>query len=166
MPGRRVRGELAVGSGDDADVALDGRRAADALELLLLEHAKQLRLKVEAHLGDLVAQPRAAVRPFERDFDALDRAGESALLVAEQRALDQTLRQSGAIQLNERTVAALALHVDRAREQFLTRAGFALEENGGARRRGGGDGLQHTSHGGALADHLSLRAGLAHITAE
>ena len=89
--GREGR-EIAIRRRDDADVDLDRRRAADALELLLLEHAQQLGLKIEPHLGDFVEQQRSAVRALERAFDALDRAGERALLVTEQRALDQALR--------------------------------------------------------------------------
>ena len=69
-------------------------RSADALELLLLEHAKQLRLKVEPHLGDFVEEQRAAVRALERALHALDRAGERALLVTEQGALDQALPEA------------------------------------------------------------------------
>src|SRR5205085_3100424 len=107
MARRRVGGEVAVGGGDDADVDLDLARAADALELLLLQHAQQLRLEVEPHLADLVEEQRAAMRPLERPLDALDRAGERALLVAEQRALDQPLGERGAIQLDERLVAAV-----------------------------------------------------------
>ena len=66
MAGRRVGGEVAVGRRDDAHVDLDRRRPADALELLLLEHAQQLGLEVEPHLGDFVEQQRAAVRALER----------------------------------------------------------------------------------------------------
>ena len=88
---------------------LIGRRSADALELLLLQHAQQLRLQVEPHLGDFVEQQRAAVRALERALDALDRAGERALLVAEQRALDEAFGQRRAIQLDERAVAPVAL---------------------------------------------------------
>src|SRR5581483_2923615 len=106
-------------------------RAADALELLLLEHAQQLGLEVEPHLGDFVEQQRTAVRALERALDALDGAGEGALLVAEQRALDESLGERGAIQLNERAVAALALRVNGAREELLTRARLPLEEHRG-----------------------------------
>ena len=36
--------EIAVGGGDDADVDLDGARAADALEFAFLEHAQEFGL--------------------------------------------------------------------------------------------------------------------------
>src|SRR6185437_12171351 len=90
VAGRGVRREVAIRRRNDAHVDLDRRRAADTLELLLLEHAEELRLQVEPHLRDLVEQQRAAVGALERALDALDRAGECALLVAEQRALDET----------------------------------------------------------------------------
>jgi hypothetical protein len=65
-----------------------GRRAADALELLLLQHAQQLHLRVERQLAHLVEEERAAVRQLEAADALLQRAGERALLVAEQLALD------------------------------------------------------------------------------
>ena len=140
-----VGGEVAIRRRDDAHVHLDRARAADALELLLLQHAQQLGLQIQAHLADLVEQERALVRALERAFDALDRAGERALLVAEEGALDQTFGEGGAVQLDERAVATVARVVDGAREQLLAGARFALEQDGGARRRGGRDGLEQAT---------------------
>jgi hypothetical protein len=70
---------------------LIGSRAADALELALLQHAQQLGLQVERHLADLVEEQRAAVGELERAGARGDGAGERALLVAEQLALEQVL---------------------------------------------------------------------------
>ena len=39
--------EVAVRSGDDAHVHLDGFRAADPLEFLLLQHPEELRLQLQ-----------------------------------------------------------------------------------------------------------------------
>ena len=159
-----VDGEVAVGRRDDAHVDLDRRRSADALELLLLEHAKQLGLEVEPHLGDFVEEQRSAVRPLERAFDPLDRAGERALLVAEQRALDEAFRQRGAVQLDERPVAPLALRVDRCARtapcpcpispssSTVARVGAAVATVCSTRRIGG-----------AVADDLALVAELHHL---
>ena len=56
------RGEqIAVGRGDHAHVDFAGLRAADRLELALLQHAQQLALQVERQLADLVEEERAAV---------------------------------------------------------------------------------------------------------
>src|SRR5690349_4964333 len=120
MAGGSVRREVSVRGGDDAHVDLDRRRASDPLEFLLLQDSQQLRLKVEPHLGDLVEEQRPAVSALKRAFDALDRTRERAFLVSEQRAFNETFGERGAVQLDERPVAALALRVDRAREQLLT----------------------------------------------
>ena len=45
----------------DAHVHLDRLVAADALDLVLLEHAQHLRLGGEVHVADLVEEQRAAV---------------------------------------------------------------------------------------------------------
>jgi hypothetical protein len=128
---------------------------ADALELLLLEHAQELGLQVEPHLGDLVEEERAAVRALERSLHPLDRAGEGALLVAEERALHQPLRERRAVELDEGPIAPLALVVDGAREELLAGPALALEEDGGTRGRGHRDRLQIASWP-ALADDLPL----------
>ena len=52
--------EVGVGRGDDADVDLDGLRLAERVDFVGLEEAQQLRLDVEADLGDLVEEERAA----------------------------------------------------------------------------------------------------------
>src|SRR5215207_9923320 len=96
---RRVRREVAIGRRDDAYVDLDRARTAHSLELLLLKNPQELRLEVQPHLADLVEQQGAVVRALERALHTLDRARERALLVAEQRALDEPLGQRGAVEL-------------------------------------------------------------------
>ena len=63
---------------------------------------KQLRLQPHVHLGDFVEQQRAAVRFLELADAARDRAGERALLVAEQFGFEQVLGDRGAIDRDER----------------------------------------------------------------
>ena len=79
--------------------------AADALELAVLEHAQQLRLQVDVELADLVEEDGAAVRLLEAAVMLSDGAGERALLVAEQRRLDQLLRDRAAVEHDERLAA-------------------------------------------------------------
>jgi hypothetical protein len=62
------------------------------------------------------------VRALERTLDPPDGARERTLFVAEQRALNETFGQRGAVQLNEWPVPTLALYVNRSGEQLLTRA--------------------------------------------
>src|SRR5262245_13801771 len=57
--------QVLVRGGDDADVDPDARVAADRLERLLLKDPEHLRLRLQAHVADLVEEQRAAVRRFE-----------------------------------------------------------------------------------------------------
>ena len=85
-----------------------GSRAADALDSIRsCEHAQELRLQRERQLADLVEEERAAVRPA-RSSPAWrrDRAGERALLVTEQLALEQVLGDRRAVDVDERRARA------------------------------------------------------------
>ncbi len=94
----------------------------------------------------------ASKRPGAR----VDGPGERALLVAEELALEERLRQGGAGHLDEGPVPSRAVLVERLGEQLLAGAALAEEQH-----RGGG--------GGHLADRLEdrqhLRA-LAHQVVE
>ena len=98
--------QVAVGRGDDPDVDLARRRAADPVELALLQDAQQLGLGLGGELADLVEEDRAAVGQLEPAGAAGDRAGEGPLLVAEQLALDESRGQGRAVDLDERLVPA------------------------------------------------------------
>src|SRR5262249_8473811 len=92
MPGRDRRLQGPVRGGDDAHVDLDGRRAADALEPLLLERAKNFRLQRERQIPDLVEEQRASMRQLELARLARRRARERTLLVPEELRFEQRLR--------------------------------------------------------------------------
>ena len=83
-----------------------GLRAADAVDHALLDGAQQLGLQPHVHLGDFVEQQRAAGRLLELADAARDRAGEGALLVAEQLGLQQVLRDRRAVDRDERLACA------------------------------------------------------------
>ena len=99
--------EVAVGGGDHAHVDGAGALLADALELALLQHAQQLGLQLERDLADLVEEQRAAVGELEAADAVAQRAGERALLVAEELALEQLARDRRAVDADQRPVAAL-----------------------------------------------------------
>ena len=145
--------EVAVGGGDDPDVGVQRPRAADALELALLEDAQQLGLQLQRQLADLVEEDRRAVRHLEAARLAGHRPGVRPLLAAEQLALDQGRGQRRAVDLDHRPGAARAELVDPLRDQLLADPGLAFDEH---RRPGGRDLLdqaQHPQDGRALADH-------------
>ena len=76
--------------------------AADALDLALLEDAEQLGLRLQGQLADLVEEERAPVGQLEAADPPGDGAGEGALLVAEQLALDEPRGEGGAVDLDQR----------------------------------------------------------------
>src|SRR5262245_4131922 len=85
--------ERLIGRGYDADFYADALRAAQALEDAGLQHAQEPTLYLQRDLADLVQKYRAAVGQLESSRLGRLRAGEGALLVAEQLALDQRRRK-------------------------------------------------------------------------
>ena len=63
------------------------------------------------------------------------RAGERALLVAEQLGLEQVLRDRRAVDRDKRAVGARTERVERAREQLLAGAALAFEQHRRVGRR-------------------------------
>ena len=121
--------ERPVGRGDDAHVGLDRRVAADALERMAFQHAEELRLRRERHLADLVEEDRPLVGRLELADHPLGRAGERALLVAEEFAFQERLGECRAVDADERSVAARAGRVDRPGDEFLADAALAANEH-------------------------------------
>ena len=144
--------QVAIGGGDQAHIGADGARAAQALELALLQHAQQLGLQLERNLADFVEEHGAAVGQLEAADALRDGAGERALLVAEQFAFQQAGGNGGAVQLDEGALPARAEVVDGARHQFLAGAGFAVDQHGGIGGRHGLHLLEHGLQRAALAD--------------
>ena len=122
--------QVAVRGRDQAHVGADGLVAADALECLLLEHAQDLGLEGQRHVADLVEEDRAAVALLELADAAAVGAGEGALLVAEQLALEQVLGDGRAVEGQERCLGAGAVLVDGAGDQLLAGAALAGDQHG------------------------------------
>ena len=80
--------------------------------------------------------------------------GESSLLVAEELALDQGRRQGGAIDLDQRTLAAAAQPVERPGDELLTGAGLAQDQHRGVGGRDLLDLVEHLAHRFAGTDDL------------
>ena len=113
---------------DDAHVGAALLAAAHALERALLEHAQQLHLHVEAHVADLVQEQRAAVGELEAADARGQRARESALLVAEQLALEQLARNRAAVDGHERPPRARRKIVNAPCDELLAATGLAANQ--------------------------------------
>ncbi len=105
--------------------------AADALHDVVLQESQQLRLERLGHVADLVQEDRPAVGRLELPVLLTDGAGEGALLVAEELALEEPLRNGGAVDGDEGFPRAAARPVDLPRYHVLAGAAFAEEQNRG-----------------------------------
>ena len=80
--------------------------------------------------------------------------GERALLVAEELALDQFLRDRRAVDLDERPLHAVGVVVNRVGNQLLAGAVLALNQDVGVARRHALDQLEEVLHLLALTDDV------------
>src|SRR6185312_3200910 len=146
--------EIAVGGGDDADIDLDGAIAAHAFQLALLQDAQQFGLHVGRDFADFIEQNRATVGEFETAFALGEYAGERSFFVAEKFAFNKVFRHGGAIHANERRAGARAFEIERAGDQFLAGAAFAMDQNRGVRARDFADELADVFHRGAVPEQF------------
>ena len=105
--------QIFIGRRNDPHVHLDRLRPTQSLEPLLLQHSEHLGLGRQAHIADFIQKQRAAVRHLKLSAPHHHCAGERALFVAEQFALNERLGDRGAVHLHEWTVGARAMNMDR-----------------------------------------------------
>src|SRR5215471_1321124 len=118
-------GEIAVGRGDEAHVDLHRRRASEPLELAFLQDAEELDLHLWRDVANLVEEERSFVGELHTTRLARGRASERPLLVTEQLALEQVVRERAAVQFHERLRAPRTREVKRARGELFSRAALA-----------------------------------------
>ena len=129
-PGGDLVLEVARGRRQDAHVDLDGPLAADAVIALVGQHAQDLGLGRQRHVGDLVEEQRAAMRMLEQ-------AGRTSPSASVPNSSSST--RSGLIiaagQHDERRLGARAPLMDHPRGDFLADAGRARDQYPAAGRR-------------------------------
>src|SRR6185503_20842048 len=81
------------------------------------------------------------------------RASEGAPFMTEEFALEQSLWNRRAIDGDERFVGSIAVLVERARHQFLPRAGGSADKHGDRRRGHASNFFVNSLHGPAVADN-------------
>jgi hypothetical protein len=121
--------QVAVGGRDDADVHGHGLAAAHAFDLVALAHVQKPDLRLGRQFADLVQEDGPAVGPLEPAAFARGRAGEGPLLVTEELAVDERVRNGSAIDLDERAVAPRRELMDGVGQNLLAHAGFAQEQH-------------------------------------
>ena len=130
-----ARGKIGVAGGDQAKVAADQARAADASKLALLQHAQELCLGLEGQVRDLVEEKGGAVRQLEDAHPPTVGAGEGAAFVAEELALEQRRRDGVAVHGDELPGRSVAQLVDESGDELLAGAGLTRDQDRHVGRR-------------------------------
>ena len=126
--------EVAVAGGDQPDIDANRPRAADAIDLALLDGAQQLGLQPRLHLADLVEQQRAAIGLLEPADAAGHGTGEGAALVPEQLGFEQVFGDGRTVDRDERATGATAVAMHEACDHLLAGAALAGDQHAGLGR--------------------------------
>src|SRR5262245_54118453 len=139
--------EIAVRGGDNphVDAAVDAIRA-NALNLAVLDEAKEQCLHPQRRLAKLVEKQRAVVRHRGEPGLVAVRPGEAATDMSKQLGLEKRVGESGAVDRHEVACPAAPGLVNRARDDFFPNTGFADDEHLGVGSSGCVDVLAESLH--------------------
>jgi len=143
--------QTVIGGTDDPHIHRNRLAGTDGDDQAVFENAEQLGLHVQRHIPDLVEKQRALVRDFKESLAVGVGAGEGALDVSEQLALEQGFRQAGAVDRPERLGATQRVVVDRPGQKLLARSGGPFDQHRDVRGRDATDDLKDPLHGRAVA---------------
>ena len=146
--------KIDVGRRHNTDVQRNAPGTTHRLDLSLLNDPKQLRLNTRGEITDFIQENGPSVGCFELAYSAFSGAREGPLLVAEEFALHQCLRQRRTIHSNKGLRTPVAVLVDDSRGDTLSGAALTAEQDGYI---GGGDQLDQlieAPHAFALPDEL------------
>ena len=146
--------QVLICRGDDPHVGVKGMAAAQAFELLFLEHPEQLRLQFQWKIADLVQEKRAPVGGLEPSDGLRHSAGECAPFATEELALQQGIRYRRATECDETILAPWAALVNRPGNQFLASPGLALNQDGRIERRDHVDVAEQSTKLRAASDQI------------
>ncbi len=137
---------------------------ADRAHLSVLDDAQHLGLELRVHVADLVEQQGAAVGLGEQPAAGRGGAGKGAANVAKELALEQLIRQRGAVDRHERRIAARPVNVDGARDELLAGSTLAADQHRRGRHRDAFAQIEHLLHSRAAPDHACRPRALARQT--
>ena len=145
-PVRDVLFEVSRCRGDHANVHLLGLRLPDRAHLLFLQHPQELHLERQGQLSDLVEEEGSVVGLDEEAAPRATGAGERALCVTEEFALEQAVRNCAAVDRNECLCPTWRLGVDGTRQYLFACTALAREKGGGLVGRRSFEHLEQLDH--------------------
>jgi hypothetical protein len=126
--------EVGVRRHDEAHVDGNGPARPDPHHLVLLQDAQKLHLRGERQIGDLVEEECPSVGRLEPPGPARKCARERTLLVPEELTLDERGGERAAVDGDEGRARPQAAVVHVSRDDLLSGASLARNEDGRARR--------------------------------
>ena len=163
---------MLVGGGNDAGINLNGRQAADPVELAIGQDAQQAGLQIRRHVADLIEEQGAAVGLLETSLAPRLGASEGTAFVTEQFGLQQVVGDGRHVQGDEGLVGAWAMPMQGVRHQFLTGTRLAIDQYRNLGAGQAADGPEDLLHGRGLTDDLGATGhgfrrggGLPHLMA-
>jgi hypothetical protein len=125
-PGLYRGSQVFVGRADELDIDGLGARATEATDSPFLYCFQKLCLDGFWQQRHLVEKDRSVIRGVKEPRPRLPGVGKRTALVAEQLGFDQSVRNRGAVHINEGAVGAGPAPVDQPGEHALARPRFAL----------------------------------------
>src|SRR5262245_28263554 len=104
--------EITIRSGDHARVCANSFIAANAFELLILQHAENLGLHQRCHVADFVEKKRSIIAELKLSDALTVGAREGALFMSEELAFEKLLRNCCTIYCKESSRTTGAIVVD------------------------------------------------------
>ena len=135
---------------------------AQPLQAFFLQHPQQFHLCARREVANFIQKNRPLMRLLKPADPLRGGSRKRPALMAEQFALQQILGNRRAIDGDERFLRPVAMLVNRPRNQFLARPGFAANQHVHRLRRHSSDFLVNFLHRRAPAnDRIARRTGLA-----
>src|SRR6266481_846190 len=117
--------QVAIGRRYQSHIHLLGSVTAQPFKLTFLQSAQQFGLDLNRNVSHLVEKQRALIGELKPANLLRNRAREGPSFMSKKLTLEQSRRNRGAVELYKGAILAPAAFMDRACNQFLSRAGFA-----------------------------------------
>src|SRR6185436_13352997 len=152
--------QLRVSRRDHTNIDVQRLAVSNRMNLALLKEPEKLWLKRERQITNLIQKQSPVLGSANYAFAVCDRARERAFSESKKLTLYHVVGRGRAIERQEYVHAARASRVNGSRNQLLTGAGLARNENGDIRRSNLVDLFEHLAHSAACANEsrkLDLR---------
>jgi hypothetical protein len=126
--------QISIRRNNHPDVGGNRPRSPQMLELTLLQHPKELRLRGRCQLENLIEKQHASCGLFELASLGVLCTSEGAALIPKQLGFKQLLGKSRTVDRDKRALPARRVAMYESGEQLLARASLPLQAGDGFKR--------------------------------